>query len=37
VIDASVVLIARRERAVIVTSDAGDVRRLDPDVVVVRI
>ena len=30
VIDASVVLIARRERAVVVTSDTGDLRRLDP-------
>jgi rRNA-processing protein FCF1 len=30
VIDASVVLTARRERAVVVTSDADDLRRLDP-------
>jgi hypothetical protein len=30
VIDASVVLVARRERAVVVTSDVGDLRRLDP-------
>lgn len=30
VIDASVVLIARRERAIVVTSDEGDLRRLDP-------
>jgi len=29
VVDASVVLIARRERAVVVTSDAGDLLRLD--------
>ena len=30
VIDASVVLVARRERAVVVTSDVEDLRRLDP-------
>ena len=30
VIDASVVLVARRERAIVVTSDEGDLRRLDP-------
>jgi rRNA-processing protein FCF1 len=30
VIDASVVLIARQEHAVVVTSDAEDLRRLDP-------
>jgi predicted nucleic acid-binding protein len=30
VIDASVVLTARRERAPVVTSDAGDLARLDP-------
>ena len=30
VIDASVVLTARRERAVVVTSDVDDLRRLDP-------
>jgi hypothetical protein len=30
VIDASVVLVARRERAVVVTSDVGDLLRLDP-------
>ena len=30
VIDASVVLSARRERAPVVTSDAGDLARLDP-------
>ena len=29
-IDASVVLVARRERAVVVTSDVEDLRRLDP-------
>jgi len=29
VIDASVVLVARRERAFVVTSDSGDLRRLD--------
>ena len=30
VIDASVVLVARRERAVVVTSDVEDLHRLDP-------
>jgi hypothetical protein len=30
VVDASVVLVARRERAVVVTSDISDLRRLDP-------
>jgi hypothetical protein len=30
VIDASVVLVARRERAVVVTSDIDDLRQLDP-------
>ena len=30
VIDASVVLTARRERAIVVTSDVDDLRRLDP-------
>ena len=30
VVDASVVLIARRERAVVITSDVDDLRRLDP-------
>jgi hypothetical protein len=30
VIDASVVLVARREGAVVVTSDVDDLRRLDP-------
>jgi len=37
VIDASVVLTARRERAVVVTSDVGDLHRLDPDLLVERI
>jgi hypothetical protein len=37
VIDASVVLVARRERAVVVTSDADDLRRLDPGVPLERI
>lgn len=37
VIDASVVLVARRERAVIVTSDIDDLRRLDPTVPLERI
>jgi rRNA-processing protein FCF1 len=37
VIDASVVLIARRERAVVVSSDVDDLRRLDPRLVVHRI
>jgi hypothetical protein len=30
VIDASVVLVARRERALVVTSDVADLHRLDP-------
>jgi hypothetical protein len=30
VVDASVVLTARRERAVVITSDVGDLLRLDP-------
>ena len=34
VIDASVVLTARRERAVVVTSDVGDLLRLDPHLAV---
>jgi rRNA-processing protein FCF1 len=34
VIDASVVLTARRESAVVVTSDADDLHRLDPTLVV---
>ena len=37
VIDASVVLVARRERAVVVTSDVGDLRRLDPEIRLERI
>jgi hypothetical protein len=37
VVDASVVLVARRERAVIVTSDDKDLRRLDPVAHLVRI
>ena len=37
VVDASVVLVARRERAVVVTSDVQDLRRLDPDLRVERI
>ena len=34
VIDASVVLLARRERAIVVTSDADDLRRLDPSLAI---
>lgn len=30
VVDASLVLVARRERALVVTGDAHDIRRLDP-------
>jgi len=37
VIDASVVLIGLRERAVVVTSDANDLRRLDPTLKIERI
>jgi hypothetical protein len=37
VIDASVVLIARRERAVVVTSDVDDLRHLDPALALERI
>lgn len=37
VIDASVVLVARRERAVVVTSDLDDIERLDPALPVERI
>ena len=37
VIDASVVLIARRERASIVTSDTADLRQLDPTATIHRI
>lgn len=36
-IDASVVILARRENAVVVTSDPGDLRRLDPDLRIERI
>ncbi|MGI8535698.1 MAG: PIN domain-containing protein [Mycobacteriales bacterium] len=35
VIDASVALLARRHRAVVVTSDPGDLRRLDPELPVI--
>ena len=37
VIDASVVLIARREKAVVVASDVDDLRRLDPGIRLERI
>lgn len=37
VIDATVVLSARKHRAVVVTSDADDLRRLDPGVRLVRV
>lgn len=37
VIDASVVLVARRERAVVVTSDVDDLRRLEPTLPLERI
>jgi rRNA-processing protein FCF1 len=37
VIDASVVLVARRERAIVVTSDVDDMRRLDPGLPLERI
>ena len=37
VIDASVVLVARRERAPVITSDVGDLRRLDPKLELERI
>jgi hypothetical protein len=37
VIDASVVLTGRRERAIVVTSDVVDLRRLDPQLAVERI
>jgi hypothetical protein len=37
VIDASMVLTARRERAVVVTSDVGDLDQFDPDLLVERI
>jgi hypothetical protein len=37
VVDASVVLVARRERAVVVTSDVDDLHRLDPDLALERV
>jgi hypothetical protein len=37
IVDASVVLVARRERAIVVTSDAGDLRRLDAELALERI
>jgi hypothetical protein len=37
VIDASIVLVARRERAAVVTSDVRDLQRLDPNLVLERI
>lgn len=37
VIDASVVLVARRERAVVITSDADDLRRLDSALAIERL
>jgi hypothetical protein len=37
VIDAAVVLIARRERAVVVTGDVNDLRRLGPGLTLKRI
>jgi hypothetical protein len=37
IVDASVVLVARRERAPIVTSDVDDLRQLDPSVRLERI
>ena len=37
VVDASVVLVARRERAVVVTSDTDDLRRLDPTLELARV
>jgi hypothetical protein len=37
VIDASVVLVARRERAVVVTGDVDDLRRLDSSLPLERI
>jgi hypothetical protein len=37
VIDASVVLVARRERASVITSDADDLRHLDPQLSLERI
>lgn len=32
IVDASVVMVARRERAIVVTSDTDDLRRLDPGI-----
>jgi rRNA-processing protein FCF1 len=37
IVDASVVLVARRERATVVTSDSGDLRALDPTLKLERI
>ncbi len=37
VVDASVVLVAKRERAIIITSDVDDLRALDPSAVLERI
>lgn len=37
VVDASVVLVARRERAVVITSDAGDLKRLDAKLAIEKI
>jgi glutathione S-transferase len=37
IVDASVVLVARRERAKVITSDVGDLRRLDPSMLLERI
>ncbi len=34
VVDASLVLVARRSRALVVTGDAEDIRRLDPTLAV---
>jgi hypothetical protein len=34
VIDASVVLVTRQARAIVITSDAGDLRKLDPFLVI---
>ena len=37
VIDASVVLVAKRERALVLTSDIGDLERLDPGLMLERV
>jgi hypothetical protein len=37
IVDASVVLVARRERAAVVTSDAADLARLDPDLAIEKV